>query len=100
MANKVTVKQGQTLPDMAMQTLGSMEGLFALALLNGLSITDDLVVNQVINADIPPYSKTVLKVYADNGYFPASGVNPPNTGIPAQLQGIGYWAIDVDFIVS
>ena len=36
------VLQGQTIFDIAIQELGSVEGAFALAVLNGISITDEL----------------------------------------------------------
>lgn len=36
---KVTVLNGQTLPDIALQTLGTVEGLMALALANDKSLT-------------------------------------------------------------
>ena len=38
---KVTVMQGQSLVDIAMQVYGSAEGVFILAKENGLSVTDD-----------------------------------------------------------
>jgi hypothetical protein len=49
---KVTVKDRQSLLDVAIQVLGSAEGVFALAVRNGLSITDRLTDGQVLEYDL------------------------------------------------
>jgi hypothetical protein len=95
------VMPGQTLLDLAMQQLGSIEAVFALALLNNMSITNDLTAGGVINYSLTPYSPRILKVYTDNGYKPASGLNIPGGGaMPILLSGISYWAIEYDFVVE
>jgi len=48
---KVTVMQGQSLVDIAMQVYGSAEGVFALAKENGLSVTDEVSPGQVLTYD-------------------------------------------------
>ena len=97
----VKVMAGQTLFDMAMQQLGNIEAVFALALLNAKSITADLIAGAAINYSLAAYSPQILKVYQDNGYKPASGLNTPGSGpMPVLLSGIGYWAIEYDFVVS
>ena len=48
---KVTVKDRQSLFDVAIQVLGSAEGVFALAERNGLSITDRLTDGQELEYD-------------------------------------------------
>jgi hypothetical protein len=99
----VTVKpvyplQNQTLMDMAIQQLGSIEAFFALANLNGMAFSDDLVAGEQLNYSITPFNKAVLKTYQDNGYKPATGKQvAPETAV---LQGIGYWMIGLNFIVS
>lgn len=60
---KVTVLSGQSLVDIAIQVYGSAEGVFLLALENGLSVTDELEPGQtliyssdnVIRADVVQY---------------------------------------------
>lgn len=49
---KVTVKDRQSLFDVAIQVLGSAEGVFALAERNGLSITDRLTDGQELEYDL------------------------------------------------
>jgi len=55
------VLPGQTLFDIAIQELGSAEGAFELAVLNGLNITDDLVPGQelilpdMVDSDVQQY---------------------------------------------
>ncbi len=48
---KVTVKDRQSLLDVAIQVLGSAEGVLALAERNGISITDRLTDGQVLEYD-------------------------------------------------
>ena len=100
-AKAISVMAGQTLLDLAMQQLGSIEAVFAMAFLNKMSITNDLEAGSAINYSLTPYSPQILKVYTDNGYKPASGLNIPGGGeMPVLLSGIGYWAIEYDFVVS
>lgn len=47
----VTVQEGQTLLDVSIQHLGSAEGVVELARLNGISITKELEVGQVLKMD-------------------------------------------------
>jgi len=90
----------QTVFDMATQQLGSLEAVFALAQLNNMALSDDLQTGQQLNYSITPFNKAVLKIYQDNGYKPATGCTLPGQQPPVGLQGIGYWAIGFDFIVS
>ena len=96
----MNIMAGQTLLDLAMQKLGSVEAVFALSLLNGMSVTDDLQAGDKLNCDLTPYSPQVLNIYNDNQYKPASGLNIPGQQIPVSLTGIDYWVIENDFIVQ
>lgn len=96
----VNVLPGQTLLDIAMQQLGSVEGVFALALLNQMSITGDLVEGSALDYSLTPFSLTVLKVYQNNGYKPASGLSTAGGAMPVLLSGVDYWAIEFDFTVQ
>jgi hypothetical protein len=94
MAN-ITVKPGQNLVDIAIINLGSAQGLFALANLNGLGVTDDLVVGQVLL--LPDViDKRIKKVFDSNveknGYLATSQ--------DVIMDGIDYWTIGGTFIVS
>lgn len=72
MAN-IRVSDKQSILDVAIQLLGSVEAAFSLALLNGLSITDELYPGQLLilptayNADIANY-------YADRGIVTATAI--------------------------
>ena len=48
MSKKVIVLEGQSIPDIAIQELGSIEGALDIALFNDISITDELTVGQEI----------------------------------------------------
>lgn len=53
----VTVKNRQTLSDMAIQVYGSVEAVVALAEANGVSITDDLPAGMVLECPDVVYDK-------------------------------------------
>jgi hypothetical protein len=90
---KAIVHPGQSLLDISVQHLGSEEAVFALASLNGLSVTDELTVGDEL--ELPAViDKRVAAFFTAGGYRPAVGAD---VGI---LQGIGYWAIFLDFEVD
>lgn len=96
MPNTSTVKQGQCFLDKVLQTTGSFEGAFEMALLNGIGITEDMVTaSQII-----PYSidkKNIVSFWQPNIKEPATALfNEYET----LKSGIDYWAIDLDFIVQ
>lgn len=96
MQNTVTVKSMQSLFDLAIQSSGSVEAIFDLAIKSDLSLTDRLIVGSKLDA-VNAVSLEVLDYYNTNKILPAT----ETTGSLAErLQGIGYWAIGIDFIVS
>jgi len=93
---QVTVKQGQTIFDIAVQTAGSVQAAFAAAMLNGLSVTDDLAIGDTLA--IPPVAdKGMLQHYKDTGTVPATALD---ANAASRLEGIGYWFVQYDFVVS
>lgn len=72
---EVTVKDRQSLLDIAVQSLGGIEGVFALAERNNISITDRLADGTVL---LWEHSDTVnaniQKTYALRGLFPATEI--------------------------
>lgn len=98
--DQVNVLSGQTLLDMAMQKLGSLEGLFSLALLNGLSVTQTLTDGQSLDFPIKPFNRIIAKSFEDNNWKPASATTVPGEAPIEGLQGIDYWAIEIDFQIS
>ena len=80
---KVIVQDRQCLVDIALQTCGSLEAVFAIAERNNslfddkktLSITEDLTVGQVLDYDLADVqNKQVVSVYRADGVIPAGMV--------------------------
>lgn len=96
----ITVTSQQSTLDLALQYCGSLEAAFDLALLNNVSITDDLSGGQQL--DVPAaLSKDVTKYYAVNDIRPATAITIEAINeIIGSGEGIGFWAIGYDFVVS
>lgn len=89
---KATIAPGQTLLDIAIQHAGDASAMLAIALENGMAVTDDLVPGQTIN--VPEVvNEKVTRYYQRNRIVPA-------VGILEKKEGIGYWVIEDDFIVQ
>lgn len=86
------VAPGQTLTDIAVQWLGSEEGLYSLAELNGLSVTATVEAGQLLR--LP----AVVDITAASRL--EAGSWQPAAGTEEILEGIEIWAIELDFIVS
>ena len=96
---KVKVLPLQSLLDIAIQHTGAVESVFAIAVANGLSLTDDLPAGAEIKLpDSVNKDSDVLNYYSAKRLQPATAV----IMLPEEerLEGIGYWAISVDFKVS
>lgn len=91
------VLQGQSLFDIAIQTAGSVEAAFDLAFLNGISVTDDIPAG--FQLELPPIvNKSIADYYVNKGIKPATALELSQ--VPQVLEGVGYWAIDIDFVVN
>jgi hypothetical protein len=92
------VLEGQSIFDIAIQRCGSAEAAFDIALLNDLSITDDLTTGQEL---IVPYiaNTSVADYYTRKHLLPATGVTV-DLESTITIGGLGYMAIGIDFIVS
>lgn len=88
----ITVKNGQELVDIAMQYSGHAGALVALALENELSVTDVLQNGQVLRA-VAVQNRYVVRQFETEGVIPASAA-------PILPDGIGYWGVAVNFIIS
>ena len=72
---KVTVKDRQSLFDVAIQVLGSAEGVFALAERNGISITDRLKDGMVLEYDLGDIvDSRTAELVAARGICPATEI--------------------------
>jgi hypothetical protein len=99
---KVTVSYGQTWFDIAMQEMGDVERTIELAQLNGRSITDPLEAGEVLMVpDFDSAKKSIVQLLRNKANNPASGDTliavDPDTG---SNEGIEFWALENDFVVS
>ena len=96
---KIAVKNNQCLFDIAIQTLGSAEAIFAIAEANNISISDNLTTGQKLQ--IPRENvhaqRKIAEYYAVNNIYPATAIDDNKTIVP---EGIEYWAIEYDFTVN
>lgn len=90
----VSVREGQTLWDIAIQESGSIEAAFELAELNGLSVTDDLIANQVLTTATIRDSE-IVTFFSSKNRKPASAI-----GKKVRPGGIDYMQIGNDFKVN
>ena len=93
------ILHNQSLLDLAVQHTGAVESVFAIAVANGLSLTDDLPAGAEIKIpDSVNKDSDVLNYYTAKRLQPATAVIlPPEE---ERLEGIGYWVIQTDFKVS
>lgn len=95
---KVTVLHNQSLLDVCLQHTGTIQGIFELAMANDLSITDDVQAGAVLQlSEGIKTDKDILNYYRTKAIQPATAITTQTT---EKLEGIGYWAIGVDFKVS
>ena len=99
MAN-LKVYERQSMLDVAVQHSGGIESVFDLAFSNGLSITDDinpydslLGCESIVDSDIVDY-------YSNKGIVPATAATLDEIAHTIADEGIEFWAIGDDFIVS
>lgn len=93
------VLNNQSLFDIAIQTLGSAEAAFDIALANNISITDDLEVGQTLQIPqaVTDYvRKQTVNYYKINDIKPATAIDS-TMAVP---EGIEFWAIEYDFVIS
>jgi hypothetical protein len=99
--NKVTVSYGQTWLDIALQELGDMERAIELAGLNNRAITDDLQAGEeLIVPDFDSEKRSIVQLFRNAANRPASGDTFVATEPDSNGEGIEFWAIEHDFVVS
>ena len=94
MATAVLQKH-QTLMDIALQECGSTDALFALAALNNLEPTQDVAPGTLLLLPAVLDEKKV-KYLKDGGYKVVTGPLLINE----RYEGLDYWAIELDFIIT
>lgn len=94
----IKVNEGQCLLDIAVQYCGNAALAFDIAKLNGIGVTENLIVGDsliVPNAEIE--HKKIVGVFVKHKLIPAS---IKELDSPLLKQGIGYWRIGLDFKLS
>ncbi|WP_165026829.1 hypothetical protein [Dysgonomonas sp. ZJ279] len=90
----IKVTQGQWLGDIAVREAGTIEALFDLAVQNNVSITDDIEIGTVLQLSSVTNRAVV-------NYFERYAVEPATAQIQGYRgEGIEFWFIERDFIVS
>lgn len=89
------VQQGQSFIDMVVQQSGSFDEIINAAILNNKSITDDLVIGEVINVT-RILNEDNVRLFRSKQ--PATALSPGSI-IPGP-GGIGYMIIEETFIVE
>ena len=96
---KYSVLNGQSLLDIAVQECGDAESAFSLAMLNGKSLSDELTNGEVLNLSEQTDKRTVAQYRADS-VFPATAVTAEQYSETLEGEGVEFWGIEFDFIVS
>lgn len=90
------VYQGQSFFDKVIENTGSIDNAFEMALLNGMSITDDVVIGQELKIGVL-INKSVVSFFGEMNR-PATQVSEYQKELIESL-GIGKMAIGSTFIV-
>lgn len=95
---EVHIKDRQSLLDMALQTSGSMEAVFALAAINDTSLTAVLPDGRTLQT-VSVENPSIVNRYATEKIYPATALSPEEETALTQ-EGIHFMGIEIDFIVS
>jgi len=91
------VYQGQNFIDKVLETTGSSENAFEMALLNGVSLTDSVAIGQELERSMITRKGMVKLFNAQNR--PASALEKKRPTAPGN-EGIGFMEIENNFIVQ
>lgn len=93
------VRDQQNWFDIALMLYGGVEAAFDLAILNNMELTSDLVNGIPLKKKgIAKADGSIVKAYNRKGIKPATAYIESLEG--GVQEGIGYWAIEIDFAVS
>jgi len=92
----VTVRDNQSLFDIAVQEFGGVDAAFDLARLNEMGFTDDLKSGQILNTTLAIIDAEIVAYFSSRNLKPAMGTS----GVKAKPEGVDYWYIQGDFVVS
>ncbi len=97
-----TVLHNQSLLDIAIQWTGSVANVFLIAQANGLAVSDELVAGSELTIPDTVVLDTDIKTYyTSRAIQPATAITTIiDDNTEPKLEGIGYWIIGDDNIVS
>lgn len=95
----IKVSEGQTLLDIAVEYCGDINAMYAIADLNLKGITDDLITGELLMVPDAEVTKAdIAAMFLQPFLKPASAEDPEASEVAA--EGLEYWAIEEDFIIS
>lgn len=99
---KKKVLDSQSLWDIAIRESGDISGVWEIAEKQDIGLTEELTAGEEL--EIPPEMKNrkIARFYDLNGIYPATGITIESmSGEGALLlEGIEFWGIEYDFIIS
>jgi hypothetical protein len=98
---QITALNNQSLPDIAIRHCGTVEAVTDIAILNNISITQELIPGQLIQIPSKDYgNQEVVNYFAANKIEPATALTEEHNALVEGNSGIGYWIIENNFIVQ
>ena len=98
---KIIALHNQTLHDIAIRHCGSIDAVIDIAVLNNVSITDDLVPGHLLNLPTKDYAaQEVINFFELNQMEPATALTEEQKALTEGKSGIGFWEIGNNFIVQ
>lgn len=98
---QITVLNNQTLLDIAIRHCGTVEAVAYIAILNNISITQELIPGQLIELPSKDYgNQEVINYFSANKIDPATALTEEHTALTEGNSGIGFWEIGNNFIVQ
>lgn len=90
--------QGQTLIDLTLQSSGSADAAILAAIANDVSLTADLDVGSELD-DINVQNATIATYYENKSLKPATALTDVENNVSNE-QGLEFWIIETDFVIS
>ena len=94
---KTKVEDRQSLLDVAIRTSGNLEALINLAEVNDSNPTDELAIGKEL-VTVKAIDTRHVRNYEEFGTSPATSLSDED--LLLTNEGINYWAVDIDFVIS
>lgn len=99
--NQIAILNNQSLFDIALRYCGTAEAVWDILMLNGLSITDELIPGQILLIPEKDYGfQEVVNYFIQNYIQPASSLSDLDKELLDDNFGIGTMRIGSTFIVA